>query len=99
MAVNASAVASKGSEVVALVVDTMKDINESSRRISDIMGEIRAASNEQKLPLRPAASKCRRKSRPRKTMVLWCNSDKFQPNFTGVFPRFIAPPFSLINRS
>ena len=57
MAVNASAVASKGSEVVALVVDTMKDINESSRRISDIMGEIRAASNEQKLPLQPAALK------------------------------------------
>ena len=37
MAMNASAVAIKGGEVVALVVDTMKDINESSRKISDII--------------------------------------------------------------
>jgi methyl-accepting chemotaxis protein len=36
----ASAVAIKGGEVVAQVVDTMKGINESSRRISDIISVI-----------------------------------------------------------
>jgi methyl-accepting chemotaxis protein len=37
LAMNASTVAVKGGEVVAQVVDTMKGINESSRRISDII--------------------------------------------------------------
>jgi methyl-accepting chemotaxis protein len=37
LAMSASAVAAKGGEVVAQVVDTMKDINESSRRIADII--------------------------------------------------------------
>ncbi|GAB3367456.1 MULTISPECIES: methyl-accepting chemotaxis protein [Giesbergeria] len=40
LAVNASAVAVQGGEVVAQVVDTMKGINESSRKISDIIGVI-----------------------------------------------------------
>ncbi|MBI5270523.1 MAG: MCP four helix bundle domain-containing protein [Burkholderiales bacterium] len=40
LAAGASAVASQGGEVVAQVVDTMKGINESSRRISDIIGVI-----------------------------------------------------------
>jgi methyl-accepting chemotaxis protein len=37
LAVNASTVAAKGGEVVGQVVETMKDINESSRKISDII--------------------------------------------------------------
>ncbi len=37
LAMNASTVAIKGGEVVAQVVDTMKGINESSRKISDII--------------------------------------------------------------
>ena len=37
LAMNASTVAIKGGEVVSQVVDTMKGINESSRRISDII--------------------------------------------------------------
>ncbi len=37
LAMNASTVAIKGGDVVAQVVDTMKGINESSRRISDII--------------------------------------------------------------
>lgn len=37
LAMSASAVALKGGEVVAQVVDTMKGINESSRKISDII--------------------------------------------------------------
>ena len=37
LAMNASTVAVRGGEVVAQVVDTMKGINESSRRISDII--------------------------------------------------------------
>ncbi len=37
LAMNASTVAVQGGEVVAQVVDTMKGINESSRRISDII--------------------------------------------------------------
>ena len=40
MAVNASSVATQGGEVVAEVVETMKSINESSHRISDIIGVI-----------------------------------------------------------
>ena len=40
LAQNASAVAIKGGEVVAQVVDTMKGINESSRKISDIIAVI-----------------------------------------------------------
>lgn len=40
LALSASAVAIKGGEVVGQVVDTMKNINESSRRIADIIGVI-----------------------------------------------------------
>jgi methyl-accepting chemotaxis protein len=40
LAMNASLVATKGGDVVAQVVSTMKDINESSRRISDIISVI-----------------------------------------------------------
>lgn len=40
LADNASAIAIRGGEVVSKVVDTMKDINESSKKISDILGEI-----------------------------------------------------------
>jgi len=40
LAQNASSVAVKGGEVVAQVVDTMKGINESSRKISDIISVI-----------------------------------------------------------
>jgi methyl-accepting chemotaxis protein len=40
LALNASTVAVSGGEVVAQVVDTMKGINESSRRIGDIIGVI-----------------------------------------------------------
>jgi methyl-accepting chemotaxis protein len=40
LAMSASAVAVKGGEVVAQVVDTMKGINESSRKISDIISVI-----------------------------------------------------------
>ena len=40
LAVNATAVAVQGGAVVAQVVDTMKGINESSRRIVDIIGVI-----------------------------------------------------------
>lgn len=40
LALTASSVAVKGGEVVGQVVDTMKDINESSRRIADILGVI-----------------------------------------------------------
>jgi methyl-accepting chemotaxis protein-1 (serine sensor receptor) len=40
LALNASTVAAQGGEVVAEVVDTMKGINESSRRIVDIIGVI-----------------------------------------------------------
>ena len=40
LALNASSVASDGGEVVAAVVDTMKGINDSSRRIADIIGVI-----------------------------------------------------------
>jgi len=40
MALNASTIAIQGGEVVDQVVDTMKGINESSRRISDIIGVI-----------------------------------------------------------
>jgi methyl-accepting chemotaxis protein len=40
LANGASAVAAKGGEVVAQVVDTMKGINDSSRRIADIIGVI-----------------------------------------------------------
>ncbi|RUP26779.1 MAG: HAMP domain-containing protein [Curvibacter sp.] len=40
LAMNASTVATQGGEVVAEVVDTMKGINESSRKISDIIGVI-----------------------------------------------------------
>jgi methyl-accepting chemotaxis protein len=40
LALSASTVAVKGGEVVAQVVDTMKGINESSRKISDIIGVI-----------------------------------------------------------
>ncbi|WP_342618018.1 methyl-accepting chemotaxis protein [Rhodoferax sp. GW822-FHT02A01] len=40
LALNASQVAAKGGEVVAQVVETMKGINESSRKISDIIGVI-----------------------------------------------------------
>jgi len=40
LALNASTVATQGGEVVAEVVDTMKGINESSRKISDIIGVI-----------------------------------------------------------
>ena len=40
LAVSASAVATKGGEVVGQVVDTMKGINDSSRRIGDIIGVI-----------------------------------------------------------
>ena len=40
LAMNASTVAVKGGEVVAQVVETMKGINEASRKISDIIGVI-----------------------------------------------------------
>jgi methyl-accepting chemotaxis protein len=40
LAVNASQVATRGGEVVAQVVETMRGINESSRKISDIIGVI-----------------------------------------------------------
>jgi methyl-accepting chemotaxis protein len=40
LATNASAVASKGGAVVGQVVETMKEINHSSRKISDIIGVI-----------------------------------------------------------
>jgi methyl-accepting chemotaxis protein-1 (serine sensor receptor) len=40
LAMSASSVAIKGGEVVAQVVDTMKGINDASRRISDIIGVI-----------------------------------------------------------
>ncbi|MDE2419523.1 MAG: chemotaxis protein [Burkholderiales bacterium] len=40
LAMNASAVAAKGGEVVAQVVETMQGINESSRKISDIISVI-----------------------------------------------------------
>jgi methyl-accepting chemotaxis protein len=40
LAINASRVAFKGGEVVGRVVETMKDINESSKRIADIIGVI-----------------------------------------------------------
>ena len=40
LALNASTVAVQGGEVVSQVVDTMKGINESSRKISDIIGVI-----------------------------------------------------------
>jgi methyl-accepting chemotaxis protein len=40
LALSASAVAIKGGEVVNQVVSTMKDINDSSRKISDIIGVI-----------------------------------------------------------
>lgn len=40
MAMNASSVAIRGGEVVSQVVETMKGINESSRRISDIISVI-----------------------------------------------------------
>ena len=40
LAANASVIAGKGGEVVGSVVDTMKAINESSQRISDIIGVI-----------------------------------------------------------
>ena len=40
LAQSASAIAIKGGEVVAQVVDTMKGINDSSRRIADIIGVI-----------------------------------------------------------
>ncbi|MBY0454892.1 MAG: Tar ligand binding domain-containing protein [Burkholderiaceae bacterium] len=40
LAVNASSVAVQGGQVVAQVVDTMKGINEASRKISDIIGVI-----------------------------------------------------------
>ncbi|UCV00452.1 methyl-accepting chemotaxis protein [Acidovorax radicis] len=40
LALRASAVAVRGGEVVTQVVDTMKGINESSRRIADIIGVI-----------------------------------------------------------
>jgi methyl-accepting chemotaxis protein len=40
LASSASAVAVKGGEVVGRVVNTMKDINESSRKIADIIGVI-----------------------------------------------------------
>ena len=40
LATSASTVAIKGGEVVAQVVDTMKGINESSRKIADIIGVI-----------------------------------------------------------
>ncbi|MEO8117789.1 MAG: methyl-accepting chemotaxis protein [Rhodoferax sp.] len=44
LALNASTVAVHGGEVVAQVVDTMKGINDSSRRISDIIGVIEGIS-------------------------------------------------------
>jgi methyl-accepting chemotaxis protein len=40
LAMNASAVAGRGGEVVTQVVDTMRGIDESSRRIGDIIGVI-----------------------------------------------------------
>ncbi len=40
LALNASGVAVRGGEVVGQVVDTMKDINQSSRKIADIIGVI-----------------------------------------------------------
>jgi methyl-accepting chemotaxis protein len=40
LAMNASAVALRGGDVVSQVVDTMKGINESSRKIADIIGVI-----------------------------------------------------------
>jgi methyl-accepting chemotaxis protein len=40
MALSASTVAVKGGEVVSQVVDTMKDINTSSKKIADIIGTI-----------------------------------------------------------
>lgn len=40
LAMNASTVAAQGGEVVAMVVDTMRGINDSSRKIADIIGVI-----------------------------------------------------------
>ena len=40
LAISASAVATRGGEVVSKVVTTMRDINDSSRKISDIIGVI-----------------------------------------------------------
>jgi methyl-accepting chemotaxis protein len=40
LAMSASTVATQGGEVVAQVVDTMRDINDSSRKIADIIGVI-----------------------------------------------------------
>ena len=40
LALSASSIATKGGDVVSRVVDTMKDINASSRKISDIIGVI-----------------------------------------------------------
>ncbi len=40
MAINASSVAVQGGDVVARVVNTMKDINDASRKIADIIGVI-----------------------------------------------------------
>ena len=40
MALNASSVAQKGGAMVARVIDTMNEINQSSRKISDIIGVI-----------------------------------------------------------
>ena len=40
LAINASSVASQGGEVVAQVVETMRGINDSSRKIADIIGVI-----------------------------------------------------------
>jgi methyl-accepting chemotaxis protein len=40
LAMGAASVASRGGEVVGQVVDTMRDINDSSRRIADIVGVI-----------------------------------------------------------
>ena len=60
-----SAVAIQGGEVVGQVVETMKGINESSRKIADIMGEISAASTEQSLSVSQVVEAVSQRTRPR----------------------------------
>ena len=47
LASSASVVAERGGKVVGQVVSTMNEINSSSKKIADIIGEITAASSEQ----------------------------------------------------
>jgi methyl-accepting chemotaxis protein len=66
LAQNASSVAVRGGEVVSQVVDTMKGINDSSRKIADIIGVIDGIAF-QWWPSRCAAWPGARPSRPRRS--------------------------------